>query len=248
MIDKQLVLIFTQLGLTNNEAFVYVAALSIGSATVIELSEKSGIKRTTVYTVVDSLLSKGLISVEIKGLKRRFVAEHPSKLETVLESRKQLLSNTLQRYESTFTKRKGDSAIRYYQGLAGMKTAYIDLLALLKPKDFYYAISNHRQWYSIDREFFQWFIEKRIPHRVMTKLLLVDSSETRDMQRFSKNFQQDIKLIPATLPLSTTMIVTPERVMIHQLVKPIMVIVIENQNIIQMQKEVFEMLWNALPE
>jgi sugar-specific transcriptional regulator TrmB len=243
MLDQHLVSVFIQLGLSESESSVYAASLALGPATAIELAEKSDIKRTTVYTVVDSLLNKGLMTVEIKGLKRKFVAEHPSQLETVLESRKDLLSNTLKRYESVFAKRKGDSSIRYYQGLVGMKTAYTDLLRQLRPKDFYYAISNHKQWYGTDPKFFQSFIEERIPLRITTKLLLVDSKETREMKRFERNFEQNIKLLPPTIPLTTTSIVTPRRVMIHQLVQPIMVIVIENQNIIQMQKETFDLLW-----
>ena len=44
--------ILIDLGLTENEAKVYVAALSLGPATILKIAQAAAIKRTTVYFVV----------------------------------------------------------------------------------------------------------------------------------------------------------------------------------------------------
>jgi sugar-specific transcriptional regulator TrmB len=58
------------LGLTKYEARVYIALLRIVSATASEIHEISGVPRASVYTVIDQLLDKGLVSVSQSAPKR----------------------------------------------------------------------------------------------------------------------------------------------------------------------------------
>ena len=58
------------LGLTKYEALVYIALLKLESATASEIHEISGVPRASVYTVVDQLLEKGLVSVSQSAPKR----------------------------------------------------------------------------------------------------------------------------------------------------------------------------------
>jgi sugar-specific transcriptional regulator TrmB len=240
--------IFTEAGLTTHEAAVYAASLVLGPASVLEIAQKAGLKRTTVYAVAESLQEKGLMSVEIKGLKRKFIAEHPSRLEQVLEARKVVVQSALTKFNHIFSRRDdSQSRIRYYQGLSGIKTIYNEFLHLLKPGDYYYGISNHEQWSSLDPGFFTDFVEKRAKiHKLDIRLLLMDSPPARKYYQFQKNFNQQVRIVPDN-PKIHTLLVTPHRVVIHQLAKPTAAIVIENQSVIDMQKEIFEMLWKTTP-
>ena len=42
------------------------------------------------------------------------------------------------------------------------------------------------------------------------------------------------------------MVITPKKVVIHQLNDPIIAIVIENKNISKMNKEMFEIIWDSI--
>lgn len=64
------------LGLTKYEAHVYIALLKVASATASEIHEISGVPRASVYTVVDQLLDKGLVSVS-QSAPKRFAAYSP---------------------------------------------------------------------------------------------------------------------------------------------------------------------------
>ena len=72
-------------GLSEHEAAVYLSALSLGQSTVNQIAKHSGVKRTTVYPVIESLKRKGIMNVEVKGFKKLFVAESPDKLERIIE-------------------------------------------------------------------------------------------------------------------------------------------------------------------
>ena len=62
--------------LTKYEALVYIALLKLESATASEIHEISGVPRASVYTVIDQLLGKGLVSVS-QSAPKRFAAFSP---------------------------------------------------------------------------------------------------------------------------------------------------------------------------
>jgi sugar-specific transcriptional regulator TrmB len=64
------------LGLTKYEALVYIALLKLVSATASEIHEISGVPRASVYTVIDQLVVKGLVSVS-QSAPKRFAAFSP---------------------------------------------------------------------------------------------------------------------------------------------------------------------------
>ncbi|HET6580988.1 MAG TPA: helix-turn-helix domain-containing protein [Methanoregula sp.] len=64
------------LGLTKYEALVYIALLKVSSASASGIHEISGVPRASVYTVIDQLLDKGLVSVS-QSAPKRFAAFPP---------------------------------------------------------------------------------------------------------------------------------------------------------------------------
>jgi sugar-specific transcriptional regulator TrmB len=95
MNKNQLIKTLSSFGLSKNDALVYVAGLSLGPSTILKLSKEAGIKRTTTYSVVESLKQKGLIFVEQKGWKQYYVSENPEKLKSIIERKKENLQESL---------------------------------------------------------------------------------------------------------------------------------------------------------
>ncbi len=62
-----------ELGLSDKEAAIYLALLQYESATVIQLSAKTKIKRPTVYVVLETLSKKGLVAEAKVGKKTEFL-------------------------------------------------------------------------------------------------------------------------------------------------------------------------------
>jgi sugar-specific transcriptional regulator TrmB len=92
MNDEKLIPLIEELGLSNKEARIYVAALKLGPSTVQRIADQSGIKRVTTYVILESLLSLGLVSQSIRGRKTYFVAESPQNLQRLLEKRQRELT------------------------------------------------------------------------------------------------------------------------------------------------------------
>jgi len=243
--DKKLIHTLLNLGLSENEALVYLGALSLGSANATDIARAAGVKRTTVYNVIEMLKHKGLISQEIKGFKEYYIAEHPNRLKIMLENKNQELRDSIPAFLGMFNLKGSDSTIKYYEGEEAMKLVYEDILANLKRNDFYLAISDTEKFQNLNEKYFSAFLKKRTNLFVQTRLLLQDSALARERKKFEKNVHEQIKILPPNTDLVTNMIIIPDRIIIHQLVPPINAIVITNPSVIQMGKQVFEIIWNS---
>mgnify|MGYP000493818594 CR=1 FL=1 len=121
---------------------------------------------------------------------------------------------------------------------------YDDLLKDLKPHDYYFAISNIAEWQSLDEDFFlKEHVEKRIPMRLETKLLFVDSAIAQERKKTERNFSEEVKLLPKETDMHVDLVVTPYKLVMFQLKLPLMAIVIENHSMVEMHKSLFELLW-----
>ena len=234
------------IGLSAQEAAVYLAALKIGSGSILDLARASNIKRTTVYNVVASLQQKGLMIREVKGWKTKFAAERPEKLEAIIEARKADLAKTLPDLSALYNLRGEEGTIRFYDGLEAVKSVYESLLTEIKPYEDYLIVTDQAQWMKLDPKFFQDFIERRAKLPISTRMLTQPSEIARKHKKFERNFNFAVKFLPEDTKLTTNLVILPRKVVIHQLVAPVFAMVIENPSIVRMHREQFEIMWKAL--
>ncbi len=84
MLEKYL----QDIGLNEKEATLYLALVQVDNSSVIDLSKKTKINRSTVYVVLEGLAKKGLVSETTVGKKTHYQAEPPERLETFVERQK----------------------------------------------------------------------------------------------------------------------------------------------------------------
>src|SRR3990170_8288815 len=243
--NKQIIKTLQDIGLSENEAAVYVAGLSLGPTTAIKIARQTGIKRPTVYTVIESLKEKGLMNIEIKGFKQHYVSENPDRLKEVLEQRKKELNKKIPELQALFNLKGEEGSIKYYEGLEGIKSVYEGMIKDIKPHEDYVVISNLDKVLELDEKWFKDFFDRRAKLNINIRLLLQDTEKAREFKKYAKNINAKIKLLPSKTNLNTNLVITPQRVMIHQLKYPIVAIVIENKSTIEMQQELFEIIWNT---
>src|SRR3989344_2676729 len=85
-----LVEITKNIGLTTKAAKIYLAALELGETSVQQLAQKSRIKRTTLYYILDELVEAGALILAKTGRKVYYVAEQPA---TLLKNAKEKISS-----------------------------------------------------------------------------------------------------------------------------------------------------------
>lgn len=244
--NQKLANILKNLGLTDKESEVYLASLSLGPATILKLSQASGLKRTTIYSIIESLQQKGLMIIELHGWKKMFSAADPRKLEQVLENRKKELKSNLPELLSLYNLKGDESTLKYYEGLEAVKSVYESLIQDIKPHEDYFVITNIEEWLELDKSFFMDFIKRRAKLNINICLLFQESEEARKHQKFQQNYNEKVKILPRDNTFSVNLVITPQKVVINQMVPPIMAIVIENKNIIKVWQDIFRLLWTRL--
>lgn len=86
-------------GLTEGEVKVYLALLELGVSTIGPILEKSRVTKSIIYTILDRLMRKGLVSYIIKEKTKYFQAGQPDKLLEYIDLRKKELEENKKKVE-----------------------------------------------------------------------------------------------------------------------------------------------------
>ena len=184
---------------------------------------------------------------ELKGWKTLYVAENPEKLDSMIERMKSEVKKALPEFTALYNLHSSGAFIRYYEGLESVKGVYNDLLRDIKPHEDYLVIGNQEQWLDQNPEFFQDFIKRRAKLPINIRILMQESKIAHEHKELELNFNEQIKIMPPDFKLTTNMVIIPERVIINQVTPPILVMAIENQSVVQMHRELFEIIWKRVP-
>lgn len=137
------------LGLSEKEAQVYMATLSIGESSVQNIAKKSNVNRVTTYVMIEQLTQKGLMSSYTKGKKKMYVAERPERLLSLLYEKEKVIRTQLTHFQgilpmlnAVMARSENKTTIRLYEGIEGLKAAHQVLAAAFKESGFdtYYEV------------------------------------------------------------------------------------------------------------
>ncbi len=237
-----------EIGLTDEEAAVYLAGLSLGKTTILKLARATEIKRSNVYRIVETLKNRGLMSMGLAGLKNVYIAESPEKLEIMLERRTKELKSQLPELLGLYNLKGSESLIKYYTGVEAMKQLYRETLRDIKSGEDYLVITNQEKWHAIDPSFAQSYIEDRAKLNIKTRLLFQDSPIAREHKKFERNFNEEVRILPERTALNVDTILMPNKLIVLDLGEPYMTVVIENKSIVDLHKEMFELVWKSTPK
>ncbi len=185
MLHKQL----QNAGLSENEAKIYLATLQLGQTSVSRIARQAGIKRTTVYLSLESLLQKGLVSAIKKDGKTNYFAEDPRDLERIMEERKKEISNLIPQLLAFTNLIDNKPEIRYFEGDEGIKEVLMKTLEFSDQE----IMMMFSETYLSDfgEEFFEnTYRPERLKKRISSRTLMPDNKKMRE---FSNKGQQHLR-------------------------------------------------------
>jgi len=183
-----------KLGLNEKEAKAYLALLELGEANIQQISKKSGIKRTTVYDVIESLKNKGLLNFLLKGKKTVYFAENPKRIEEKLEEKKNVLKNILPELLAVSNLMDKKPKIRYFEGVEGIKNIYRDTLNY--PDRELLAWVPEEAVTAFDKEFLdKYYLPKRIEKKIWVRAVAPNKEYMRKYKGIDEKSFRKTKLI-----------------------------------------------------
>lgn len=118
----------SSLGLTSNNIKVYQALITLNTASITQIAEKTHIQRPVVYASIEKLHKLGLIAHVLMGKRRHWSVEHPRNLMNIVEAKKAELTAILPQLEQEYQENVHEPRIRYYSGTQGLNTALEEIL------------------------------------------------------------------------------------------------------------------------
>jgi sugar-specific transcriptional regulator TrmB len=126
--------ILKRLGFSKNEILVYHATLELGISSAQKIAKKAGIKRTTAYPVLNTLIDRGVVSKTKEKEKTRFLAEPPQKLLFMLNEIHHDLKKALPELNAIHNRHELKPKIIFFEGEDAITAMYNDTLKE-KPKE-----------------------------------------------------------------------------------------------------------------
>ncbi|MEM3399843.1 MAG: helix-turn-helix domain-containing protein [Candidatus Micrarchaeia archaeon] len=239
---------FAKIGLTRREAEVYMLLLEFGPLTAQEVAKNAKINRSFAYSVLSSLMEKGLVSHVISGGRQIFSPASPEKLLDVLAEEEERLRETKSRIatlvNTLLAMKKGvlsEIRVEVYRGVGGYKTIMEDILR--EGKD-YYVIGYGAKGKEIAKIYERNWHKRRIKKRITRWLLALNELKGKKDVRYRYT---KVKFLPPEYVGSAYFIVYGHKSVIFlPRRKDFVGILIEDAEIARAYKNSFNHLWKTL--
>lgn len=224
-------------GLTKNEAKVYLALLKIGSASVSEITRKSGVHRVNVYDVVERLLEKGLINMITRSNKNYYEASNPEELIKIIEQKKEILQEIMPELISDYKEAPEKQEVHFFKGPDGVMTAYYMMLEQKKP--IYVIGSSGKTRTFLKHRHIQWDKE-RFRFKIPVRMLCYESVRE---SKIGGRGDWKIKFLPDKYKNPALIDICGDLILILLVTDNVQAIVIENKDIANAYMQYFKIMW-----
>jgi sugar-specific transcriptional regulator TrmB len=234
-------------GLSEKEADIYAALLSLGEAPVIAIAKKAGIKRTTVYNILPGMVTAGLVQTTIRKKHRLFFVENVASLKSRLEDRERKIDSLLPELRSLHNVFPFKPKITIYEGDGGMRELYMDTLNSSKPGDTICAFTGMNDFYDLfPKDFSDRYIEERVKRKIAINMIAPESPAAVEWLGSAPQTLRQIKLIKQSLSFKADMEIYADKVALISYRENFIAVIIESKEIHDMQLAAFQLMWKAL--
>lgn len=247
-----------QLGLSEKEATVYQALLMTGPSSATTLSQRVSMPRSTTQFTCQQLVDKGIASVARKQGTLYYAPEPPEKFLALLEherwkidQREEYARSVMEELRHLAHPAASQPKIRFYEGKEGLSQCWDELLQGARTGD---EIIGYL--HPLDTEddplrlapVVERYVRVRAEKGVSSRLLLPDIA-------LSEGFRQhDAACLRTTRVMKGRKTISPTEIMLHgdrmytRTITPsnVFASILENKDVVAMQRIAFETLWNLL--
>ena len=241
------------LGLSDNEAKVYMAMLELGSATVLEISAKAGVNRPTTYVQIESLKRMGLASTQTKGKKQLFIAESPEQIEFMierqkgeLEHKKEELHKFLPELTNLFNLSDSKPQVRFFEGKEGLIKMQDELIRV-NPKEVV-GFAATGAILNIFPDHVKKYSSRRVQKGIKAKTIYTDPRGAILKRRDEEMLREAKYVAPDKFPFKSDITIYDDNIALSALEGKIVGVIISHKELADSFRALFNLLWESLGE
>jgi sugar-specific transcriptional regulator TrmB len=240
--DEKLVRALEDIGLSKNEALVYLTLLDTGSATATRIAELSRVHRTNVYDSLERLVKKGLVCYITKGETRYFNAADPESLSGMLKQKEEDFRAILPQLKLSRELAPSKDSASLFEGVAGIRAITEDILNCVPDGAEVLTFGNPRNTSQLMKGFIEFYHKRRIERKITQRHIYNENAKDRIGVLNSMPFTKAAYLPKEyDSPAATT--VYGSKVAFFIWSEPPLGILIESERMAESYRNYFELLW-----
>jgi len=227
------------IGFNEKEAKVYLACLQLGQDTAFHISQKCGLKRSTVYFVLNELVERGLVSIWKTKKATLFRAANPKKLFSRLKHKEETLAEIFPLLQSIYNFDEAKPNIEVFEGREGVRQIYAEVVEYLaKGKEIFCWGDVSHIWDILEDVTEKYLVQSR-NKRYKIREILNKAEE-------NKNPNHKIRFLPEGSNFSgNDNIVFGDKLVIFSTQNKLFATVIQSQDISNSYRNLFELAWQS---
>jgi len=257
--------ILKQIGLSDNEAKVYLAVLELKKGLVTTIAEKAGVNRTTAYDVLKYLNQKGLVVQYIENNKAGFTTEGPAKIknwltqkENQIDQEKEIFKQNLDQLKHIFYSRPKTPRFKYFEGPNSMENFFNNSLDCLSGEIIGYASTTLVKDYAT-KQYVKSYVKQRYNKQIKGRYFVQEADAEQAKPYLQKYYQKYLQKNPffvqfKILPIKEKKYFINEtniydnKFAISHSGQDFFGVIIEDQEVANTQKIIFDVLWKKVKE
>ncbi len=237
------------IGLSEKESRVYLAALEIGRATADQLAKQAKIKRPTTYVQLESLMKMGLMSTYEEDKKTYFAPESPELLSRLLHKQKEnleskerdlasLLPDLLRQFEGAGER----PVVRFFDGKDGIASMRESLLKLPAGTTLCWVYNHDSLAHVFDENERFEYAKRRAAKGIVLKSIYTKKAGPLPADDIVPNTVRRF-IAHEKMPITSDFYIFDNTVAIMALQKNIFGVMIESKEIAESMGVLFSLLW-----
>lgn len=245
------------LGLSDKEAAVYLAALEVGPSPVQAIARRAGVARATTYVVLEALMDMGLATKVTEDSRTLFSAESPRHLlrsieqeEAALQARRSEIGRILPELEAVMRQTGDKPTVRYFSGVEGLHTLRWEMVQMSRPRDEWLNMSPTdllNKVYGDDHMIHRARASKAVPQK--TIFTTSSKQEKERLLKTAKDEKAERRFVePSKFKSNSGMTIFGDKVAIGTFSGEPGGVIIESKSVAHMMRELFNLAWDDLDE
>jgi len=244
--------ILNELGLTKTQAEIMAFLLENGLSKASLIAQKTSVPRGVAYKGLDELLALGLVEKKETGTVARFQAEHPIKLEKIIENKekeagqaRQKLTGLLPELVSMYNLANHKPGVFFYEGEEGIEQVFNDSL---ESKTEIYTYADLEAFSKDIKEIQTRAAKERDKRGIKKKIIVPDTEATHKIVANYEKTNTEVRFLGKDFYQFKTGMQIYDGKISYQVIEQNrkLGVIIQDPNIYQMHKLLFEFIWAQL--
>lgn len=245
------------MGLTQHEASIYLAALSLGPCTASQLANYANMKRTTVYSALEGLAKQGIVSETFANKKKQFKAEKPEKLDKLTKRMRRQAINAELVLENILPgliklpKQFGEEPkVEFYSGIEGIKNVALEIAACPSSWSFFGSSTQILKKIMVagrmDILTDSWVLRE---DESRPKIYLITDSGALSLGADWKKYKtpwREMKILPQTINAHSGIFIYQDKIAVVSFEKQPFAAIIKSRQVVEVVKVMHKLIWAGL--